>query len=159
MGSRHYNSISPQPFKGAHEVKSFLSKLQHDLNRCFPQTLNKSPVKYANKETKKDFEKIGNKFILYAGMCCIDKLDQLLTVNCNTVSDRKHLLNAEDHYGRSAVFYVIHKGTIILYIGYKDIIEFLLDKGVDLYKCDIYGRTLYFKCNIDFIMEPFQLIM
>jgi len=136
--SKTMSGVPPEILKPKTSVspnKIYLTKLQNEMNRDFSLSSIGEEDKVLNTETGFDDESLVSQFIVSATAGELTKLEQTLSQNCATVLDKKCLINSEDQYGRSALFYTVYQK-------HHDVTDYLLEKGADLHKRDHKSRTV-----------------
>jgi len=99
-----YRSLVKSPPK-QQSKDSELQKTQEEMNKGF---VNEREIKVVNKENLKlKFE-----LLKHAEGGEVTKIEQLLNAVCRTQLDRRLLIDGEDQYGRSAIFYALYKGIL-----------------------------------------------
>lgn len=94
-----------------------LRKSQEELNRDFSPTEGKEGAKACRLSLPRDeaMARIVHLFIAAAAAGRADRLEQYLSINCSTALDRKYLVNSEDEFGRSSIFYAVYNRNIVVF--------------------------------------------
>ena len=122
-----------------------LRTLQKNMNKDF--SFSEKNTKIAAKPQDPDpprLQQVPALFLLASVFNRLDQLENYLAGYCGSAMERRQLLNSEDEYGRSALFYAVMKGDHHLQaIGSLPAVEYLLEKGADIRKKDYKERTMY----------------
>ena len=120
-------------------MESFILNMQKSFQQKFPSNNGKGLLPNLLKNSLSDIIK---QLIIAASKGHTKKIDQILSINCSTMLDKKTLLNSTDQFDRSPIFYAVLNSIICVIIEHPETIESLLNKGANLYKRDINGRTM-----------------
>eukprot|EP00826_Nyctotherus_ovalis_P039510 TRINITY_DN3806_c0_g2_i5.p1 TRINITY_DN3806_c0_g2~~TRINITY_DN3806_c0_g2_i5.p1 ORF type:complete len:187 (-),score=39.21 TRINITY_DN3806_c0_g2_i5:901-1461(-) len=107
---RNYTTVITTPPKQQAEVSPLIAKLHTELDKRF-SVLDDKAMPATLKPIKSKKANMIMRLIEHSAAGEQEKLEQVLSSSSTTVQEKKALVNLEDQYGRSPLFYAVYRGN------------------------------------------------